>query len=63
MSHEECSQILPKDNKGYGVKNMHQKIQLHYGEEYELTFHDTKGMGLMSFLRPEKFKIKKCSIL
>ncbi len=45
MSEEECRQILTIDSKGYGVKNVHQRIQLYYGEEYGLTFHSTKGMG------------------
>lgn len=45
MSDDECIQILTKDSKGYGVKNVHQRIQLCYGPEYGLTFHSTKGMG------------------
>ena len=51
MSDEECSQILTKDSKGYGVKNVHQRIQLYYGEEYGLTFHSTKGMGTYVLLK------------
>lgn len=45
MSYEECRQILTKNSNGYGVKNVHQRIQLYYGPEYGLTFHSTKGMG------------------
>ncbi|MBO5032514.1 MAG: histidine kinase [Lachnospiraceae bacterium] len=45
MSEEECSQILTKSSNGYGVKNVHQRIQLYYGADYGLTFHSTKGMG------------------
>ena len=51
MSDEECSQILTKDSKGYGVKNVHQRIQLYYGKEYGLTFHSTKGMGTYVLLK------------
>jgi len=45
MTAQECEQILTKDSKGYGVKNVHQRIQLYYGTEYGLAYHSTKGMG------------------
>lgn len=51
MSDEQCIQILAKDSKGYGVKNVHQRIQLYYGEEYGLSFHSTKGMGTYVLLK------------
>lgn len=51
MSDEECEQILTKDSKGYGVKNVHQRIQLYYGEEYGLVFHSTKGMGTYALIK------------
>ena len=51
MSDEECITILTQDSKGYGVKNVHQRIQLYYGEDYGLTFHSTKGMGTYVILR------------
>lgn len=51
MSDELCIQILTKDSKGYGVKNVHQRIQLYYGKEYGLTFHSTKGMGTYVLLK------------
>jgi len=51
MSDEECRQILTKDSKGYGVKNVHQRIQLYYGAEYGLTFHSTIGMGTYVLLK------------
>lgn len=54
MSDEECRQILTKDSHGYGVKNVHQRIQLYYGMEYGLTFHSTKGMGTYVLLRINK---------
>lgn len=54
MSDEECRQILTKDSNGYGVKNVHQRIQLYYGTEYGLTFHSTKGMGTYALLRINK---------
>ena len=51
MSDEQCVQILTKDSKGYGVKNVHQRIQLYYGTEYGLSFHSTKGMGTYVLLK------------
>lgn len=51
MSDEECLEILTKDSKGYGVKNVHQRIQLYYGADYGLTFHSTRGMGTYVLLR------------
>lgn len=51
MSDAECAQILTKDSKGYGVKNVHQRIQLYYGSGYGLTYHSTKGMGTYVILR------------
>ena len=54
MSDDERGQILTKDSKGYGVKNVHQRIQLYYGPEYGLTFHSTKGMGTYVLLKINK---------
>lgn len=54
MTDEECSQILTKSSKGYGVKNVHQRIQLYYGTDYGLTFHSTKDMGTYVLVRIKK---------
>ncbi len=54
MAAEECEKILTKDSKGYGVKNVHQRIQLYYGSEYGLTYHSTKNMGTYVILRIRK---------
>lgn len=51
MPEEECTGILTKDSKGYGVKNVHQRIQLYYGHDYGLIFHSTRGMGTYVLLR------------
>lgn len=51
MTEEECMQILSYESKGYGVKNVHQRIQLYYGSDYGLTYHSTKGMGTYVLLR------------
>ncbi|MDE6052479.1 MAG: histidine kinase, partial [Lachnospiraceae bacterium] len=54
MSDDECESILTKDSKGYGVKNVHQRIQLYYGAEYGLAFHSTKSMGTCAVLKIKK---------
>lgn len=54
MSETECEQILTKDSSGYGVKNVHQRIQLYYGTRYGLTFNSTKGLGTYVLLRVNK---------
>lgn len=54
MSDEKCRQILTEDSHGYGVKNVHQRIQLYYGPEYGLTFHSTKDMGTYVLLKIRK---------
>lgn len=54
MSETECEQILTKGSSGYGVKNVHQRIQLYYGSRYGLTFHSTKGIGTYVLLRISK---------
>lgn len=51
MYEEKCRQILTKDSSGYGVKNVHQRIQLYYGTAYGLAFHSTEGIGTYVLLR------------
>lgn len=51
MSDEKCLEILTKESRGYGVKNVHQRVQLYYGAGYGLTFHSTRGMGTYVLLR------------
>lgn len=36
------------DDKGYGIRNVHQRIQLHYGEAYGLSYHLREGGGLIA---------------
>lgn len=51
MSEEECLQILTRESRGYGVKNVHQRVRLYYGPAYGLSYHSTKGMGTYVILR------------
>jgi two-component system sensor histidine kinase YesM len=40
----------PGDSHGYGVKNIHSRIRLHYGEGYGLSFTSTPGKGTVALL-------------
>ncbi|MDD3403739.1 MAG: sensor histidine kinase [Hespellia sp.] len=37
MDEEESAKILEYDAKGYGVKNVNDRLRLHYGEEYQIS--------------------------
>lgn len=37
MTEEEVTQILNYDAKGYGVKNVNDRLRLHYGDDYHIT--------------------------
>lgn len=51
MPEEDCSVILSADSRGYGVKNVHQRVQLYYGPGYGLSYRSTRGMGTCAVLR------------
>ncbi|MCI5648771.1 MAG: sensor histidine kinase [Fusicatenibacter sp.] len=51
MSAEECSSILTAESRGYGVKNVHQRVLLYYGDHYGLTYRSTPGCGTCAALR------------
>ncbi len=40
---EDLAGILTAESKGYGVQNVHHRIQLYYGEAYGLTFESRQG--------------------
>jgi two-component system, sensor histidine kinase YesM len=49
---EKLNKILigePND-KGYGIRNVHQRIQLHFGESYGLRFERRDGGGLIAMI-------------
>ena len=56
MNKETASQILTMDSRGYGVRNINERIQLFYGEEYKLEVESELGRGTMMKLH---FPIKK----
>ncbi|MBQ7433043.1 MAG: sensor histidine kinase [Lachnospiraceae bacterium] len=45
MSQEKAESILQNTSPGYGVKNVHSRIQLQYGESYGLIIHSVEGVG------------------
>lgn len=51
MSEKDCDAILMADSKGYGVQNVHRRIQLYYGEECGLQYRSTPGAGTCAILK------------
>ncbi len=45
MSEEQAQIILTKESKGYGVRNVNQRIQLFFGKEYHLQIKSTINQG------------------
>lgn len=41
----QCENILSSISSGYGIQNVHQRIQLYYGQEYGLHYTSTAGAG------------------
>ena len=64
MDDGSCQEILMADSRGYGVKNVHQRIQLYYGEDYGLQYRSTPGCGTCATVRIAKnWKLKRKFIL
>lgn len=45
MTKEQADKIITKDSKGYGVRNVNERIKLYYGEQYELKIESEIGKG------------------
>lgn len=45
INRNNLSSILEKDSRGYGVKNVHQRIKIHYGEDCGLKYFSNNGIG------------------
>ena len=43
IQEEELDGILTAESKGYGVQNVHNRIQLYYGTDYGLAFESCQG--------------------
>ena len=51
MPKETAEQILTGNSKGYGVKNVNERIKHFYGEEYGITVESTEGEGTDIIIR------------
>ncbi|MBQ7840134.1 MAG: sensor histidine kinase [Lachnospiraceae bacterium] len=50
MEEEVAQRILTMESKGYGVRNVNERIQLFYGEEYAVTVESRVGVGTKMML-------------
>lgn len=51
MEPEQMEKILTKDSKGYGVRNVNERIKLYYGKEYSLKIESKIGQGTKVIVR------------
>lgn len=56
MTKAQCDNILTSDSNGYGIQNVHHRVQLYYGPEYGLQYTSTKGLGTCAILKIGKEK-------
>ncbi len=54
MSDEQAARILTEDSKGYGVRNVNERIKLYYGEQYSLQIESRIGEGTRACIRIPK---------
>ena len=54
MSDEQAERILTEDSKGYGVRNVNERIKLYYGEQYSLQIESQIGKGTKACIRIPK---------
>ncbi len=45
MTPEQAEKIITEESKGYGVRNVNERIKLYYGEQYELRIKSEIGKG------------------
>ncbi len=64
MTEQQVKNILNAEPKsgynGYGVKNVNSRIQLCYGEEYQLSYSSTSGKGTTVTIRIPALTIEEC---
>jgi two-component system sensor histidine kinase YesM len=51
MSQDVCDSILTQETSGYGIRNVHQRIQLYYGKDCGLSYRSTPGFGTCASIR------------
>lgn len=54
MSDEQAARILTEESKGYGVRNVNERIKLYYGEQYSLQIESKIGQGTRACIRIPK---------
>lgn len=54
MSDEQAARILTEESKGYGVRNVNERIKLYYGEQYSLQIESKIGEGTKACIRIPK---------
>lgn len=59
MTTEQCESILHAESRGYGVKNVNQRVHLYYGETYGITYHSVLGRGSYALMRIKKVMISE----
>lgn len=58
MTKEQTVKILTKDSKGYGVRNVNERLKLCYGEEYPMIIKSKENTGTeVIIIIPKKIKI------
>lgn len=56
MTEEQAMKIITEDSKGYGVRNVNERIKLYYGENYALQILSEVGVGTKAVIRfPKSF--------
>lgn len=56
MSREQADRILTEESKGYGVRNVNERIRLYYGNQYELKIESEIGIGTTVIVRFPKIQ-------
>ncbi|MDD6711484.1 MAG: histidine kinase [Sharpea porci] len=59
MDEETINTMLSQNSKGYGMRNVNQRIKLLYGEEYGLHIESIVGQGTIVTIRLPKHKYEK----
>ncbi|HBG84901.1 MAG TPA: sensor histidine kinase, partial [Erysipelotrichaceae bacterium] len=59
MDQETINTMLSQNSKGYGMRNVNQRIKLLYGEEYGLHIESIVGQGTVVTIRLPKHKYEK----
>ena len=58
MDEEKAKLIPTQQSKGYGVRNVNERIKLLYGKEYNLEVHSQVGVGTKCIVRMPAMKMK-----